>query len=325
MNPSEKPNNPLYGRRWSIGVGKKEILGEMGLAWDISDSDWSNEALRCTFSIEKAFNHVPWYADLTIWNLAGDTERAIIDSVNLGSTVVIEAGYQSGNYGTIWDGEIFQPLFDREDGTDFKLTLHCMNGLGIMISNFCAKTLTKGHDYAGILKEIAKSSRNPIPVGSISQSLHSQKLPRGKVIFGEPKKYIRQMTQDKNCQWFFGEEGLSVFNINEPLPHEDKATVVSPKTGLIGTPQQTQGGIIIRTLLNPLLIIRNPAMVVKVDNSVIRQTKIDVGQLVSPLDQDGYYKIIKVRHIGDTRGNDWYTEITCVSLLWPVPLGSYVN
>ena len=37
------------------------------------------------------------------------------------------------------------------------------------------------------------------------------------------------------------------------------------------------------------------------------------------LDPDGIYKVLKLTHKGDNRGQDWVTEIECIGLDQPIP------
>lgn len=46
---------------------------------------------------------------------------------------------------------------------------------------------------------------------------------------------------------------------------------------------------------------------------IIRQAPIVFGVLLPRLDRDGLYKIVRVVHVGDTRGNEWYSEITGIN------------
>ena len=37
------------------------------------------------------------------------------------------------------------------------------------------------------------------------------------------------------------------------------------------------------------------------------------GQQQAPLDDEWIYQVMELTHVGDTRGNDWYTEIQGIS------------
>ena len=306
--------NKLFGRKWRILV----LKADGNTAWEITNSDVEEKGgtpLRCTFTVEKVGYQTPWYADLAIWNLAGDTTQDIITECQKeGSRVIIEAGYKDGAYGKICDMPIFQPLFTRENVTDHILTLHCIDGLGVMTGNFASLTLNSGVKYGDIIKKMAATAKTPIPVDKISSSLSEKKSDRGVVIFGDPKEYLRDICRDEVAQWWTDAGKLNINKLDDNYTGE--ALVISPSTGLIGTPEQVTNGVSFRTLLNPNLKLSNPMMVVKIDQAVIRQMKLQYGSLPpSPLDQDGQYKIIKVVYSGDTRGDEWYSSCVGINLV----------
>lgn len=308
-----------YLRKWQITVGTQAVQADVygtNLSADslrVSDSDAESGggrgALRCTFRVEKALGKFPWFAEVEIWNLNVETQVKIIEE---GAEVILEAGYRDGPYGPVWDGNVFQTAWDRENITDFVTTLHCMDGFGIVTANMVNTALPAGYDYAGIIAAMARSARSPIPLGTISAALDPKKAPRGVALFGEPKRILRQICRDNNAQFFSADGTFNLTRIDDE--YQKDALVLTPETGLVGVPQQIQYGVSFRTLLNPNLTVTAPPMVVKLDNTVIRQMKVRQGQVISPLDQDGMYKVARVCHTGDTRGDEWYTDVIGVNL-----------
>jgi hypothetical protein len=64
-------------------------------------------------------------------------------------------------------------------------------------------------------------------------------------------------------------------------------------------------------------MITEPIQWVKLDMSSIsvKQQKAVVGQTPPPiLPRDGLFKVGGVKHIGDTRGDDWYTDVVGYSI-----------
>jgi len=90
---------------------------------------------------------------------------------------------------------------------------------------------------------------------------------------------------------------------------------VEPGTteSIIGTPQQTMYGVNFSVLLDPRVQTKKPLMTVNIDNSQILFLKRQIGQNPRLLDQNGVYVVVATHHIGDTRGNSWYTEIEGIS------------
>lgn len=71
--------------------------------------------------------------------------------------------------------------------------------------------------------------------------------------------------------------------------------LVSKETGMIGLPMPTYNGIDVKMLLNPDIKV----------NDVIKLESDRVGMC------NGYYYVIKIRHEGEVRGNQFYTTLTC--------------
>jgi hypothetical protein len=111
---------------------------------------------------------------------------------------------------------------------------------------------------------------------------------------------------------------------------------LSPQSGLIGAPEQQDDGISVKCLLNPSIKLNS---FVHIDNSLIRRAKITRSSTTSStkemtdkekataaqkaalreLDNDGIYRVISLKHAGDTRGNDWYTSFTGISQVASLP------
>jgi hypothetical protein len=82
---------------------------------------------------------------------------------------------------------------------------------------------------------------------------------------------------------------------------------------LIGSPQQTDNGFSFRCLLNPRIKIMNPCMMVQLGHSELKQNTLVQGSSPGMIDPEMYGIVIGVDYRGDTRGNDWYCDVTCLS------------
>ena len=316
------PNgNPLYGRKWRVLV----VLKDGTTALDVSDSDFETGqpgvgALRVTFDIQRPQYQSWYYGDISIYNLTSETEERLIEE---SASVIVEAGYVNGNYGQIFGGKVFQAIRDRENVVDYVLTLHCIDGMELFNNNFVKVTYNAGDDQRTHIQKICNDATTTIPIDGISETLDVKKMPRGKTYFGEPKRYLRQMTLDQKAQMWCDNEKLNISKLNDSPTGE--ALVITPENGLIDTPQQIDYGCVFRTLLNANLKLMNPPMLVKLDQTMVRQIKAQIGEILSPLDQDGIYRVIGVNHRGDTRGNEWYTEVAGCSSMGKMPLELATN
>lgn len=302
-------NDSLYGRRCRVYIAKHS-----NNAWEVSN-------LRCVFQIEKSILPTANHIEVSIYNLSSQTEASMIKE---GYRVIVEAGYDgvssnSGKqYGKIFDGEIVQVLWDRENNIDTKLTLIAMDGDELLNRGFINKTVEAGLTQKQLLEFIISQRRLPsdatttkktTELARVSPSLSEQRLPRGKVFFGRPKDYINDIAIGNSANFYVDDGQVSVVKMTDKI--EGEVLVLTPQTGLVGTPQQVQDGVSFRCLLNPAIKLDS---LVKLDKSLIRQQKIEKEQLIMPLDQDGTYRVCKFIHIGDTRGDEWYTNVIGVSL-----------
>jgi hypothetical protein len=294
-----------YGRKWKITV-----TSSSGEQWIVSDSSMGEKALQCSFRVDKAVGQCSFSAMVSMWNLNVETEHHIIEE---GNEVVIEAGYVNGPYGRIFKGNVFQPVFDRDNVTDFRTTLYCLNGFDLWNPNLTSVSLQSGYDYRALISALARNAHNQVAIGTISESLDAKKAPRGIALIGDLKDLLRPIAQDNNAQfWTDDEDKLNMTKFDDGYATD--ALVISPETGLIGSPEQTSFGVWFRSLLNPNITIASPYMVVKLDQATIRTMKACIGQYLTPLDQDGQYKVVAVTYRGSTRGHDWYVDVTGINL-----------
>lgn len=322
---------PLFRRKYKIDVLVPNADGSTTTI-TVSSDEFEPEALRVTFEVYQVAFQERWFAEICIYNLDQATTNQLLGGNSQNLMVVVAAGYgtgEKGAYATIWNGPVFQALLDRENVTDYKITLVCTIGLTEFTRNLVNKTLAAGINQADLVQKIASLAFNPIPVGSngISSTLKPNKLSRGTTIFGNPATHLTNIAADNEMQWWMGSTGIAMKGLSDDAPVAPSLVFAPPAMPgvntagapnqrvadgvIIGTPQQTQFGVSFRVLLDPRLQIKPDAwLVVKIDNSLIRFAKKQIGDTVlNILDQDGVYAVGGVRFRGDTRGQDWYAEV----------------
>lgn len=296
---SQKFGNILYGRRYRVIVS-----GKNGTALDVSQ-------LRCTFKIQKSILQPPNFAEIVLYNLSPDTENSIILE---GNRVVVEAGYEGEQYGLIFDGDIIQPIRDKEDGVTFKLTLNSLDGDRLLNVGFVNFSIIKGQSSRTIIESVVSKVKVPTQIGSISEGLSKSELTRGKVVFGLAKDYLRQLAQTNNAS-FYVEDGKVNIVRGTDLP-KGEIFDLAPESGLIGMPAQSDNGVSFKCLLNPRLKIND---FVRIENRFIKAQTYQQGQNMRSLDSSGIYRIVGITYTGDTRGDNWYCECTTVSQAGIIP------
>jgi hypothetical protein len=260
-----------------------------GEAIKVSTSE--RESLRCTFHIEKSLTEEPNYSTLTIYNLNPETRRTIIEK---GETVLIEAGYINDVTGLIFNGEIIQRIKGKEDATDTTLTLVCQDADHLLTSAFVATTLSAGYNHADVCNEC--KDKYDFNVNDASKT----PLPRAKTLFGMSRDYLHQVAVSDGCA-FFTDDGQ--INIAASAFPAGIGAELTPYTGLIGTPQQTEFGVQGQCLLNPRIKLNT---MIHIDNDNISAQQVSLGGTLAPLSVTGDYRVNRLVYEGDTRGDPWY-------------------
>ena len=98
-----------------------------------------------------------------------------------------------------------------------------------------------------------------------------------------------------------------------PLP-PDYVSGIPDKSvtrSVIGVPKQTPFGVIFRVFLDPRLKVQVPPLLIQLDVQVISQIKVPYPLTpFLPLDQSRQFVVAQVKHVGDSRGQEWSTEVT---------------
>jgi len=279
--------------------------------------------LRITFQIKKSDAQTPNEAAIRIWNISKDTANQIEKEFNL---VTLQAGYEE-NYGVIFQGNIKEAKYGRENGTDTYLDLRAGDGDEDYNFAIINKTLSAGATQ----KNITDSALSVMPntQAGFIDDLGAEKLPRGKVMYGNTRTYLRKSAEQTGSTWSIQDGKLQFVKLRGVLPSE--AVVLNAQTGLIDTPEQTTKGVKVRCLLNPMLKIAGK---IKLDSESIRLARLKDEEAPTTdstnakpvaLSVDGIYRLLKVEYIGDTRGQDWYCDLTCIDVDASAPKGKEVD
>lgn len=272
--------------------------------------------LRITFEITKTDNETPNEAQIKIYNLAKDTENQIINEF---TRVTLQAGYQD-NYGVIFDGEITQSKRGRDNGTDSYVVINASDGDSAYNYANLSTTLAAGSTQEDHIN--AATGAMGLDKGYVNTALGA--LPRGKVMYGAARDIMRQSAQSNGQNWNIQNGKVQLLGAYDILPNQ--AVMLNSQTGLVGGAEQSTKGIKAKALLNPMLHIGAKVIINEEDVALAKKLpkqkdgnkdNTDNGnppEKLALVAKDGAYKIIGANFIGDTRGNDWYSDIICIDI-----------
>lgn len=313
---------PQYLRKASLIV-----YGANNKAINIGD-------LRFSFAIRRGDIQTPNSADIRIYNLASDTAHHIqqISPEPEFSRVVINAGYE-GNFGLIFDGEIKQVRRGRSSETDTYLDITAADGdsaynYSVASMSLAAESTSPANQVEEMIKGMAQYG---VTKGYVP-NLSTNPLPRGKAIYGMVKDELRKIAKTTDTSWSIQDAKVNLVPLTAYMPGE--VPVISSATGMIGLPEQTQNGINVRVLLNPNIKVGQKVLI---DISSLQKYRYSLSlggnqqaqnaatELFNKTSDDGSYYVMIADHHGDTRGNDWYTDLTCLAVNADVSPGYVTN
>lgn len=277
-----------------------------------ADEGLELSALRIKFQVRQADVQTPNRASIRIYNLSSDTAQRIQKEF---TRVVLQCGYEGGAFGVLFSGTITQVRRGRENPTDTYLDIFAADGDEALNFAIISASVTAGSTFKDRYDALAKAMEAKGVKPGQSPATDGQALPRGKAMYGMVRDHLRVLAGSNDCSYSIQNGELVMLPLAGFKPGE--AVVLSAATGMIGLPEQTDEGIKVRCLINPQLFIGSQ---LKIDQSSVQQAQLPQGYKPDPLQlappnvsTDGLYKIYVIDHSGDTRAEEWYSEITCLS------------
>jgi hypothetical protein len=293
-----------FGIKWDLLISTLPDAQGNQIVIEAFQKDFSKEGLQIEFEIQTSNKQSYWTADISIYGLNGPTTNTILQQ---GMEVKLSAGFQKpGAYGTIFQGLILQPLWERINGIDFKLTLHCIIGLVEETNNFASFNVAGGLTQRQFIAQMAKNCTTPLTIQDISGADDVQQSSRGEVVFGQPGLYLENIASQNLSNFWISNAGVNVRKLiggdGSNIP-----TIIYSPNDIIGTPQQTQDGVILRVPLDPRIQVGQQFQLNY--DVAVKQLPRQRDTFPTILDQDGKYAIAAVNFIGSSRGNVWMTEM----------------
>ncbi len=267
--------------------------------------------LHIKFSIKRSDTQTPNMAEIRVFNLEEQTALRIQKEF---SKVILQGGYQD-NFGVIFQGNVKQIILGRENSTDTFIDI--VAGDGDLAYNFAIvnTTIAAGAGQAEQINAAVQSMNGDgTSLGHVGD-LPPTKLPRGKVMYGMARDYLKNSADTSKQTWSIQDGKVQFVPLSSYLP--GTAIQLTSKTGLIGTPQQTTFGVNMKCLLNPKIKVGGR---VQIDNKIVARLKINLAvplspeNIPAPVTADGVYYVLVIEHEGDNRGQEWYTSLTCLNI-----------
>jgi len=307
-------------------------IRKVGLFLSQGDKGLDLSAFRIRFNVQNADIESPNNAVIRVYNLSKETMKQ--KKLEEYTEVILNAGYEGGNYGIIFKGQIKQYKVGRESATDMYLDIFASDGDIGYNQGIVNTSLAAGATPAEAIKA-AVASMPGLSSDLSALTITKQNVPniRGTVLMGMARARLRDLTTHLDSGWSI-QDGVVVVTDNTGY-RDGEAVKININTGMIGMPEQTGGGIKVQCLLNSRIRIGgrvqlNNAEIIQLfqqnpDSAPIAYNQWSGFLSIAALSPDGMYRTFSVEHEGDTRGNTWQTSLICLAVNETVPANQSVN
>lgn len=246
------------------------------------------EGLRIAFSIERNLERTPNPGKVTIWNLSADS-RAVIDLEDI--AFQLDAGYVD-NLESIFVGDVATVTHAR-NGASWQSTVTAADGRQPFRTARISRNFEPGVALEQVITDLAEAMG--VGIGNAVEKARAgdvraalTEFAQGFIARGAVPRAFDRLVKSIGLEWSIQDGRLQLLEPTETTAEE--AVVLSADTGLLGSPQRTENGNIkARSLLQPFL---TPG----------RQAEVRGEEI------EGFFRVEKVRHIGDTDGPAWFSE-----------------
>lgn len=278
-------NIPLFRRKWRVQIDQLVV-----------------EELRVEFKIVKDIKKDPNTCHVKVYNLSRET-RAKLD-VGDTDVLILEAGYQD-IIETVFIGDVHRTESYKED-TEWVTEFHLGDGIKAARSKNISKSINNGDAQQALrelLNALGKGTGNLDQAISTLTATGTLKVGAPKYVFsGNVAAQIDKVSKDLGLS-FSMQDGKPNFVQQGTLIDHD-VVLLTPDTGLIGSPELTKKGQLKVTAVIQQKLIPGKAVMIK-------------SQQV-----DGVFQIQKAEFEGDTHGDKWQVELQCIQLDQPVATGT---
>ena len=255
--------------------------------------------LRIVFEVTKDLFGYPNLATISLYNLSLQRISQITEEF---TGVELKAGYQGVNT-LLFKGDV-RNIVNRRDGTDTITEFFAGDGERKIRETKFSKTFASGTSVKQMVLDMAGSFG--IPKAKMDGLDVSRATLNGASFSGSTKDLLDKLGDDYGFYWSI-QDGQFVTQGRDSYDESNRKIIITRSTGMIGSPSITELGADVRTLLNPeyqpyrLIEIKSPNAEIKVGNLFFRKNPPTLGS--------GLFRINKVTHKGDSRGNEWSSSI----------------
>ncbi len=251
---------------------------------------------------------------LTIYNLdprlhAINANAKLVNREWLYGSIKLFAGYE-GESGLLFTGAI-KNVNTRREGVDILTDIYALDGAKAtenahMVRTFQANAslveqLNAGYDA------FSKVDLSLIKSQYIVNSVAKQKNLGSRSVFTTAKQFFDEIALEYGFDWSIQNNTLRVVGYGDTT-NPKTAHVISKTTGMIDSPAVTEKGVAVKSQLIWDIAPYDAFRIESEYGTIKLGVNLYHNQTYKTL-AEGQYRVLSVKHIGDTRENTWFSNI----------------
>lgn len=301
-------NDEIFLRNYRLKIGRS--TGSRVYEMRPSETNPAQDGLRITFQVTHFAGGAFSIAEITIFNVSRYAERQMLGDGSTGKYefISLEAGYD-GLFGSIFVGQITNVQLHLEDGGATRgIRFFCKSSAKERDQNLINLTLSPETDPVQIIEACADSFGAEIQFYGDFSGL--KRRSRGTVLQGSPTACMNELGETFAFDWMVENGAIKI--IKRDFALDNQVCVISSGTGMIGSPVVSDTEVGIRYTLNPKIKLGDT---IKLESMAPRfefsgAFFYDVPRTIG----EGYYKVYSLVFAGDSHGDQWESQISCLRL-----------
>lgn len=252
--------------------------------------------IRIEFNIDKDTSSSPNSAQITIFNLSESHRNSVGKEFD---AIKLEAGYippeGSGNVGVIFKGAV-RDVEHRREGPNILTIISCGDGSKALRRATISKSFPKGTPVKDVVDELSKQiEKEGVSRGEwkFPQDVESKTFKRPYAVCGSCARELDTIGRGNGFYWNLQNETIEI------IPSDGfigGVVLITPETGMIGTPAITDNGVRVTALLNPEI---RPNRRIQLKSETLEMNG-----------DDGMYRVTGVSYSGNNMDGEMKVDIT---------------
>lgn len=219
----------LFSRRWRLQVGSVLI--------DATGED--EQPLDVEFEVEKSTAREPNAVSISVYNLNRSHRDQLKNADRVG--VILEAGYADGELTTIFNGDL-RDVESAPDGLDVVTKLEGEDGGNAYREARLQRSFSAGTPVLTVLRAAVEAmgigEGNLRELSGLTLEGAGNTYPEGAVLSGPAREEVDGILRSCGYQWSIQDGNFQLQRRGQPI--RETATVLSPETGLLGSPSRSK-------------------------------------------------------------------------------------